>query len=177
MKRSRPLPRIWLMTDERQGEGLWAAVKRLPRHAGMIFRHHATAEPDRSAMFDRLARLARQRRLTLLVAGNDPRLRADGTHHRRPGPPRFGTAAAHDIGELRAAERSGATAILVSPLFPTRSHPGAPALGLMRFARLCRATRKPVIALGGMNTHRGRQAVRIGAYGWAAIDAWEAEGR
>jgi thiamine-phosphate pyrophosphorylase len=160
------------MTDERQGDGLWEAVQRLPGHAGIIFRHHATPEPIRSALFDRLARLARQRQLILLVAGDNARLRGQGRHHRHNGPPRFGTASAHDVMELRTAERSGAAAILISPIFPTRSHPGKKPLGLMRLARLCRATAKPVIALGGMTKHRARQTARIGAYGWAAIDAW-----
>lgn len=160
------------MTDERQGDDLWAAVRRLPKGAGVIFRHHATPEPERSAIFAALRLLTRTRGLALLVAGDNPRLRADGTHHRRPGPPRFGTAPAHDVRELRAAERSGAAAILISPIFPTRSHPGKPALGLMRLARLCQATDRPVIALGGMTARRGRQTARIGVYGWAAIDAW-----
>ena len=35
MKRRQPLPRVWLMTDERQGDGLWGALERLPRGAGM----------------------------------------------------------------------------------------------------------------------------------------------
>ncbi|MFC0307716.1 thiamine phosphate synthase, partial [Rhizorhabdus histidinilytica] len=78
----------------------------------------------------------------------------------------------HDLREIRAAERSSATALLLSPLHPTRSHPGAPALGRMRFAALARATRLPVIALGGVDLRRGRAAIAVGAYGWAAIDAW-----
>ncbi|SDC34214.1 thiamine-phosphate pyrophosphorylase [Sphingomonas sp. YR710] len=172
LRSPRSFPSIWLMTDERQGEGLWASLPRLPKGAGIIFRHHATCEPERSVLFVRLRAQARRRGLMLLVAGIDTRLRADGTHHRRSGPPRFGTASAHDIKELRAAERSGAAAILISPIFPTRSHPGKAPLGLMRLARLCRATAKPVIALGGMTKHRARQTARIGAYGWAAIDAW-----
>jgi len=30
----------------------------------------------------------------------------------------------------------------------------------------------PVIALGGVNAKRGRHLRRLGASGWAAIDAW-----
>src|SRR5439155_26981070 len=36
-----PLPRLWLMTDERQGDGLWAALERMPRGAGVVFRHYS----------------------------------------------------------------------------------------------------------------------------------------
>jgi thiamine monophosphate synthase len=30
----------------------------------------------------------------------------------------------------------------------------------------------PVIALGGIDAHRGAMLMEKGAYGWAAIDAW-----
>ncbi len=35
------LPRLWLMTDERLGEGLWAALAALPHGSGVIFRDYA----------------------------------------------------------------------------------------------------------------------------------------
>ncbi|RVT92646.1 thiamine phosphate synthase [Sphingomonas crocodyli] len=175
MKRRHPYPQLWMMTDERQGDALFAAVTRMPRGAGVIFRHHATPAAERRALFDRLRTVCRRRGLVLFIAGDEAsarQWRADGSHHRRPGPPRPGTAPAHDLRELRAAERSGAALILLSPVHATRSHPGAPALGPMRFAALMQATRTPVLGLGGMNAKRGRIAMRLGAYGWAAIDAW-----
>ncbi|ATE67076.1 thiamine phosphate synthase [Rhizorhabdus dicambivorans] len=169
------LPRLWLMTDERQGDGLFAAIRRLPPGSGIIFRHKGTAGKQRRVLFERVKRLARRRGLVVLLAAGPAKARrwgADGAHHRRPGPPRYGTAAAHDLHEIRAAERSGAMAILLSPLHPTRSHPHAPALGRMRFAALVRSTGLPVIALGGIDAKRGAMAMRAGAWGWAAIDAW-----
>ena len=171
------LPQLWLMTDERQGEALWTALGRLPPGSGVIFRHKSLGRRERRRLFDRVRRIAKRRGHILLLAGSGPKARrwgADGAHNRRPGPPRLGTAPAHDLPEIRAAERSGAIAILLSPVHPTRSHPNAPELGRMRFAALARATRLPVIALGGMTYQRGRAAMQIGAYGWAAIDAWSA---
>jgi thiamine-phosphate pyrophosphorylase len=169
------LPSLWMMTDERQGEALWTALRRLPAGSGIVFRHKSLSGKARRRLFDRVRRVARTRGLLLVLAGKEAKARrwgADGAHHRRPGPPRHGTAAAHDLSEIRAAERSGAAAVFLSPLHPTRSHPGAPALGRMRFAALARATRLPVIALGGIDRSRGRAAMRVGAHGWAAIDAW-----
>jgi thiamine-phosphate pyrophosphorylase len=160
------------MTDERQGDDLWQAAERLPRGAGIIFRHHASPPEKRGMLFGRLTKIARKRGLILLIGGDPQGLQADGHHHRRPGPPRFGTAAVHDLKQIRAAERSGAAAIMLSPVFATRSHPGATALGIWRFAALGRATRLPVIALGGVDARRFRRLRGIGAYGWAAIDAW-----
>lgn len=169
------LPRLWLLTDERQGDGLFTAIGRLPAASGIVFRHKQTPARTRRRLFERVRAVARQRGLVLLLAGGESKARrwkADGGHHRRPGPPRFGTAPAHDLREIRRAERSGARAIFLSPLHPTRSHPGAPVLGRMRFAALVRASLLPVIALGGVDRKRGRMAMRVGAWGWAAIDAW-----
>ena len=67
-------------------------------------------------------------------------------------------------------ERAGADLLFLSPLFPTHSHPGAPALGRARFAALARGARPPVIALGGMRAGHARGLALLGASGWAAID-------
>jgi len=53
-------------------------------------------------------------------------------------------ATAHSLRELAEANRAGADGVLLSPAFPTRSHPGACALGPVRF-RLSVA--HPVISL------------------------------
>ncbi|RYD48780.1 MAG: thiamine phosphate synthase, partial [Sphingomonadales bacterium] len=37
------IPKLWLMTDERMGDDLWDALKRLPRGSGVIFRHYGVA--------------------------------------------------------------------------------------------------------------------------------------
>ena len=57
------------MTDERMGDGLWAAIEALPRGAGIVFRHHATDQAGRRALFERVARIARRKRLVLVRAG------------------------------------------------------------------------------------------------------------
>jgi thiamine-phosphate pyrophosphorylase len=167
MHRRQPLPRLWLMTDERQGETLFAAIARLPAGAGIVFRHYSLAAPERRALWQRVRAAARGRRLTLVVAGATlPG--ADGAHN-RPGRG-LRTASAHNLREIRAAERAGAHLIFLSPVYPTRSHPGAPALGPSRFALLAHQSKLPVIALGGMNADKARSLG--GAYGWAGIDAW-----
>jgi thiamine-phosphate pyrophosphorylase len=174
MQPRHPLPRRWLLTDPRQGDALWAALERLPRGAGVIFRHHGVA--DRRALFERVGAIARRRRLLLLLAG-PPALaaawRADGSYgadRRRPARRApIKAMAAHDPAELIAAARGGATFVLLSPVFSTRSHPAARALGRTRFAMLARTATIPVIALGGVDSRRARG---LAAYGWAAIDAW-----
>jgi thiamine-phosphate pyrophosphorylase len=172
MVRRHPPPRVWLMTDERLGDGLLAAIERLPRGGGIVFRHYSLPEAERRPLFDQVKAMARHRRLMLLLSGAAPQARAwgaDGSHGRGRGTG-FRSAPVHNLSEIRAAERAGADLLFLSPVHATRSHPGAAPLGAARFTLLARQTRLPVVALGGMNTERA-QDLR-GAYGWAGIDAW-----
>lgn len=173
MPRRHPLPQRWLMTDERLGDALLPIVQAMPRGSGIVFRHYATPLPERRALFAAVRRIARARRHVLLIAG--PLLPgADGVHGRRARRGRgLATRPAHDRKELVAAQRAKVDAIFVSPVFATASHPGAPALGRMRFQRVIHGARIPVIALGGMTAARARTLKGIA--GWAAIDAWASE--
>ena len=174
-RQPRALPKIWLMTDERQGDALFEALARLPKGAGVIFRHHATLPAERRALFERVRRIARRKRLLLILAGTPQDAvgwRADGNHGRSPHRARIRTAPAHNVCELIAAERAGVDLILLSPVFATGSHPGGRALGRVRFSALAHGTKRPIVALGGMTAERARTLK--GNYGWAAIDAWSA---
>ena len=168
MRARHPIPPIWLMTDERMGDALWPALERLPHGAGVVFRHYRS--PDRVALFGKVAKVARRRRLVLVSAGG-LLPGAAGSHNARS---RYGlqTRSAHSRRELFAAIRDGADAVFVSPVFATRSHPGAKSLGRVRLGLMIRGSRVPVIALGGMDAGRFRGLTRFGIHGWAGIDAW-----
>jgi thiamine-phosphate pyrophosphorylase len=171
MRARQPLPRLWMLTDERQGDGLLGAVARLPEGTGIVFRHYGLAEVARRDLFE-LVRAAAPG--LVLLAGPAEQARdwgADGSHGRGPGRG-LRSAPVHDQAQIRAAERDGADLLFLSPVFATNSHPDARPLGLARFAWLARRTALPVIALGGMNAARGRRLASFGAYGWAGIDAW-----
>jgi thiamine-phosphate pyrophosphorylase len=133
-----------------------------------------------------VARRARARGLVLLVGGAGRvalALRA-GLHV----PDRAGTAhllpflrnrrgrwlcvAVHGRVGVARARRLGADVALVSPAFPTASHPGAPALGPLRWAALARALPCPAVALGGMDARAARRLPGRCCAGWAAIGAW-----
>ena len=164
------LPRRWLMTDSRMGERLWDALAALPAGSGVILRHYDLPPDARRALFARIRRIARRKRLTLVVAGRE-RLGwgTAGCHGRHHGAL---TAPAHSRREAVAAIRSGAMLLFVSPVHPTRSHPGASALGPVRLGLLIRGLKVPVIALGGMNERRWRGLRPLDVHGWAGIDAW-----
>ncbi len=150
------VPTLWLMTDERMGEALWTALARLPRGSGVVFRHFATEPVARAAIFAQISRIARRRRLIVVRAGVERQ--ALRLHP------------AHSVREAIAARRRGADLILVSPVYPTRTHPGARPLGPLRAATIARAAGIPAIALGGMTRARFKRMKRLGFVGWAAID-------
>lgn len=156
IRRDKAVPTLWLMTDERMGERLWSALSALPRGSGVAFRHFATAEPARTALFGRIARIARRRGLVLVEAGAA----------RQP----VGLHTVHSAREARVARRSGADLVLVSPVHPTRTHAGARPLGAIRAARIAAIAGIPAIALGGMTARRYRRMRALGFVGWAAID-------
>ncbi|HEX8485145.1 thiamine phosphate synthase [Sphingomonas sp.] len=164
MRARNPVPKAWLMTDERLGDDLWAALARVPPGSGVVFRHLATPRGERLALFRRVRSVAVARRLVLVVAGERLPWRA---HH---GGPRPATAPAHDRREAVAGVRRGARALFVSPVFATRTHPGARGLGIMRARQIGLGLPLVAVALGGMDARRWR-GLR-GFWGWAGIDAW-----
>ncbi|WP_231420584.1 thiamine phosphate synthase [Sphingomonas sp. Leaf205] len=170
MARRNPIPTRWLMTDERMGDALWPALRRLTPGSGVVFRHYATPERERQALLRRVIRIAQARRLVVVVAGNFT-IAADGVH----GPARtrgIRTWPAHSRIEALAGKRAGADALFVSPIHPTRSHDGAAGIGPARAIRIGSGLGIPMIALGGMTESRWRRIQRFGFHGWAAIDAW-----
>lgn len=169
-KRHTLLPRIWLISDARNDAGLEAALRRLPRGSGFIFRHYHLPAAERRARFKAMARIARTHGHWVVLAGDMVTARrwgADGAYgvDLTRGANGLRLVTAHSFRELRRAYR--ADAVLLSPVFATRSHPGAQALGPLRFRLLAAQSRVPVMALGGMAQRRARA---LGCYAWAAID-------
>lgn len=82
-------------------------------------------------------------------------------------------ASCHDANELRRAEQLGCDFALLSPVLPTKSHPGAPHLGWERFAELASGSTIPVYALGGLQLTDMTTAWQHGAHGVALLrQAW-----
>lgn len=167
------LPRVWLISDARIDDRLEAVLDRLPRGSGFIFRHYHLPAADRRARFEQLKQGAQRRGHLVMLSGTAvqaTRWGADGAYgspdRLSAGPALLRLVTVHSWRELAAAHRSRADAVLISPVFATGSHPGAPCLGTLRFRLLARRSRVPVIALGGMNARRARA---LGATRWAAI--------
>jgi thiamine-phosphate pyrophosphorylase len=165
-------PSLWLFTDERLGDALWIALRRLPRGSGVVFRHYALSPAARARLFVAVRRRARARGCIVISAGG-LLPGAEGVHGQGVGGG-LRTWSAHNRREALRGVQAGAELLFVSPVFATRSHPGAPALGAARAARIGRGLGVPVIALGGMDAERFRAVRRLGLAGWAGIDGWSA---
>jgi thiamine-phosphate pyrophosphorylase len=174
------LPPLFFVTDRERTPDAEAVIRRLSRGCGVIVR--TFGEAGQEALSMRLATVARRRGLVLLV-GADARLAArigaHGVHLperrariagalRRAHPRWLITAAAHSLPAAIAARRAGAHAVILSPVFPSRSPSAGRALGPRRFAAIARAAGGPIFALGGVTTRNAPQLLGSGAVGIAA---------
>lgn len=174
MTDAKPLPNLWLLSDERNDARLEQALALLPPGNAFVFRHYHLQAPARRQRFDELAAIARAgKHLVILSSAGElaQEWGADGIYGppdrlaKLPGLLRLATA--HDAREISLANRARADGVFLSPVFPTRTHPGGASLGKSLFHDLAAQALMPVIALGGMTAQNARalQWPR-----WAAID-------
>jgi thiamine-phosphate pyrophosphorylase len=186
LKPAAKVPALWLLSDPARLPDPRLAAMRLPRGAAVLARGMAPA------LLAALARLCRRRGLRLLVGGDGrlalacraglhvpdraaargvlPFLRA----RRRGAPWAMISVAVHGRAGVARARRLRADAGLLSPAFATASHPGAPALGPLRWAALAMRLGRPAVALGGISAATAPRlpvAGRGRARGFAAIGA------
>jgi len=83
-------------------------------------------------------------------------------------------ASCHDAQELARAAEIGVELVVLGPVLPTPTHPGAPGLGWERFKALIKDYPLPVYALGGMRPEHLCVAREAGAHGISMMrGAWE----
>lgn len=190
-------PPFLMLSDLTRQPDWRAAVTAQPLCVGLVLRDYA--HHTRAAVAAEMAALCRQQGRYFSIAGDArlavkhgaafhcpsfmlarPQLRpvpmtglGDGS---ATGKANNHTAAAHNMSELMAAKRAGFVAVLVSPVFPTTSHPDGAPLGVLRAVPLLRAARQMGLrayALGGMDMQRWH---RLGGFamadGFAAIRAF-----
>lgn len=179
------IPRAVVMSDiHRLPDPAFLLTRRF-RGGTVIIRH--PNKKGREVLARNLIPLCRRNGIKVLIAGDAKmawRLRADGVHLSedlaRKGPavlwPRrknmIVTAAAHSLAATFHSQRAGAQAVLVSPVFPTKSHPHKKVLGPVLFGRIVRFSPLKCIALGGIDRLQARRIQPFPLAGFAAIDGW-----
>ena len=168
------LPLLWLLSDARNDDGLDRALAALPPGSGFVFRHYHLAPAERAARFGVLLAVARAAGHVVALADAPAVALAWGAQGIYGDPACLAAAdgllklaTAHDGAEIAHGARMGADGVFLSPVFPTRSHPGARPLGIHGFHVLAQQSSVPVIALGGMTKAR---ATELSWPRWGAID-------
>ncbi|MEL7481361.1 MAG: thiamine phosphate synthase [Pseudomonadota bacterium] len=175
------LPPFLILTDPERTPEPDALARGLPPGCGLIYRHFGARDAEKVARH--LAEVCRAQSLVFLI-GNDPQLalavQADGVHWperrlkdaaRWRSRLRLMTAAAHSAPAIRRARRAGTDAVLVSPVFPSRSKSAGAPIGSARFRSLARSTALPVYGLGGVNLVNARRIAPFA--GLSGIDLGE----
>ncbi|HEX5258178.1 MAG TPA: thiamine phosphate synthase [Sphingomicrobium sp.] len=149
MRRRQTMPRQWLIIADPSDRDAVAAAFRLPRGSGILL-----LQPLSGREMRRLRQSARNRGLTI------------AKEQRRA------AARVHNARELRRALLARTPLILLSPLYPTSSHPDRKPIPRMRAAALARLGGRKLVALGGMDARKYARIKRLGFQRWAGISAF-----
>ena len=82
---------------------------------------------------------------------------------------KFIGASAHNLKEVRHAEKMKMDYISLSPITKTPSHPNTKTLGWNKASEIINQSKIPIYLLGGMDENSMNQALSIGAQGIAGI--------
>ncbi|WP_321396447.1 thiamine phosphate synthase [Emcibacter sp.] len=185
-----PLGPALYLTDATVHPAPERILEQLPPASVVVLRDYD--HPGREALARHLAGLCRRKHLYFLVGADAALARkvgAVGVHlpeglvrHlprlRHKHQDFIFTTACHSARALHRAERLGADAVLLSPVFPTESHPESLTrpdltLGPTRFRTLCRRTDLPVYALGGVTGQTAQRLRHAPLAGLASIRGYE----
>jgi thiamine-phosphate pyrophosphorylase len=173
------LPSLILLTDDVRLPNPIPAANEMPARSAVLFRHYDA--PNRYELASELADVCREKNLLLWIGCDLALAKSVGAHglhlpefmarRARPMVPRemTVTAAAHSYAAIRCAEVIGADAVLVSPIFPSQSHPHRQALGPLKFRQLVDQSNLPTYALGGIGLTNAKKLAGSGGAGIAAI--------
>lgn len=175
------VPRMILMTDDDRLVDPSPIIPSMPPGSAIIIRSRSVAEREKRA--HAVSALCYHHQITLLVSHETPpkQLIGDGVHipeatrarwHRKDFwrlQPRLVSTSAHDLTSAKRASEWGVDAVLLSPLSPTKSHPGGKSLGYWRGASICRHINIPTIALGGIDHKSMGRVLNLGFFGYAGI--------
>ena len=183
-KRRMHFPPLIFITDQHRCSNPEIIASNLPRGSAVLLRDYGLS--DRKLLGQRLRRVCRDNNLIFLVAGNGPlaiTLSADGIHFREAQIPQVRswrirhpnwlvTVSTHSEESIRKAARGGADAALISPIFPSDSHPTAKPLGVTKLSHLISSVPIPLYALGGITPKNQARLTNLSLLGIAGISGF-----
>ena len=149
MTRRQSIPKQWLIVNHDLDRAAIRRLRHLPRGSGVLI----IIRP-RAAEARHFRNLAVERELSVVLEAP------------------AAAARVHDMRELTRARLRRTPLVLISPIYPTRTHPDWAPLPRMRAATLARMAGRKAIALGGMNDRRFSRVHGLGFVAWAGVSAW-----
>lgn len=176
-------PPLLLMTDTKRLPDPCRYIPFLPAGSAVIVRHTDVIEKIKLAL--KIKSLCRKHKVKLLLS-NDVKaaikLGLDGVHFsekealRQRKKTKFSTqknfiftSACHSLWALKRAEHANMDAVLISPVFTTRSHPDSKGLGALHFQCWATQTHLKCYALGGITPKYAQRLSSSKACGFAGI--------
>jgi thiamine-phosphate pyrophosphorylase len=181
-----PHPPLLLVTDRRQARRPLTEVVAASLAGGcrwVSVREKDLPEAEQIALVRSLLPMARRHDARLTLHGDATLAElsgADGVHLPSRAEPVAGRAmlgpgkligvSIHTVTEAEAIDPDAVDYALAGPAFETPSKPGyGPEIGRIGLAEIARASRVPILAIGGLNTARAAEVLAAGPVGIAVM--------
>ena len=179
------LPKVIIIFDDELFDKKKLLKLKIPKKSAFLLRSYETKK--RKKIAKQLLKFCKMKKIKLLI-GSDIKLaediKADGIHF-----PEYMikknkinwidiknvkskkrwiiTTSVHSIQSLKKAEGLDIDAVLLSPVFPSKSHPNSKSLGLNKFSKIVKKTKLPIYALGGINIKNVKSLTETDIIGYA----------
>ena len=179
------LPKVIIIFDDELFNKKKLLKLKIPKKSAFLLRSYQTKK--RKKIAKQLLKFCKMKKIKLLI-GSDIKLaediKADGIHF-----PEYMikknkinwidiknvkskkrwiiTTSVHSIQSLKKAEGLDIDAVLLSPVFPSKSHPNSKSLGLNKFSKIVKKTKLPIYALGGINIKNVKSLIETDIIGYA----------
>ena len=179
------LPKVIIIFDDESFDKKKLLKLKIPKKSAFLLRSYETKK--RKKIAKQLLNFCKMKKIKLLI-GSDIKLaediNADGIHfpeymvkknkinwtyikNVKSNKKWIITTAVHNIQSLKKAEELNIDAALLSPVFPSKSHPNNKSLGLNKFLKIVKKTKLPIYALGGINIKNVKLLIETDIIGYA----------
>ena len=179
------LPKVIIIFDDESFDKKKLLKLKIPKKSAFLLRSYETKK--RKKIAKQLLNFCKMKKIKLLI-GSDIKLaediNADGIHfpeymvkknkinwtyikNVKSNKKWIITTAVHNIQSLKKAEELNIDAALLSPVFPSKSHPNNKSLGLNKFLKIVKKTKLPIYALGGINIKNVKSLIETDIIGYA----------
>ncbi|MDG1438478.1 MAG: thiamine phosphate synthase [Emcibacteraceae bacterium] len=184
--RFKGMPRLIFMTDQMAQPYPEDVIDRMPEGSMVILRDYD--DEDRYDLAKALLYICKSKGIIFLVAGDltlSLMVEADGIHLpeymmgelpkiRKNHPDIIITTAAHSEEAVQNADMHDVYAVLLAPIFPTKSHPEtfndkSQVIGAGNLNEICKKCKSAIYALGGVNNETALTIMHSRIAGFAAI--------